>query len=368
MLIEILLISTIILLFALILGAFFIYQRLNKKVEAKPEDDKAMLMLQSQISELNKVFDFKLGDINKELNRNLLSSQDSLRKQYEHNSKIYQDITQKLTKLEGTNSQIMDFSKQLQDLQDILKNPKQRGILGEFYLSTILENILPPNSYSLQYKIGQDKDGKDLIVDAAIFMQNKIVPIDSKFSLENYEKLIKLKEDTEQRKTFEQKFKQDLKNRIDETAKYIRPDLGTMDFAFMFIPAEAVYYDLLINKVGAIKTTTTDLIEYAMRQKKVILVSPTSFLAYLQTVLQGLRALQIEESAKDIRKHVEQLHKHVIQYDTFMQKLGKNLDSSVNAYNESYKELNKVEKDLLKIGTDEQKEIEPLLIEKTNIE
>ena len=361
------LVINIILAITVIAALFLFYKKLNKKEENK-EDDKSLLMLQSQISELNKVFDFKLGDINKELNKNLISNQDSLRKQYEHSSKIYQDITQKLTKLEGTNSQIVDFSKQLQDLQDILKNPKQRGILGEFYLSTILENILPPNSYALQYNIGKTDDGKDLIVDAAIFLQKKIIPIDSKFSLENYEKLIKLKEETDQRKLFEQKFKQDLKNRIDETAKYIRPDLGTMDFAFMFIPAEAVYYDLLINKVGTVKTTTTDLIEYAMRKKKVILVSPTSFLAYLQTVLQGLKSLQIEESAKEIRKHVEQLHKHVVQYDTFMQKVGKHLGTTVGAYNQSYKELNKIEKDLLKIGTDEQKEIEPIILEKPSNE
>lgn len=362
------LVINIILVITVMIALFFFYKKLNEKKEGNKEDDKSLLMLQSQISELNKVFDFKLGDINKELNKNLISNQDSLRKQYEHSSKIYQDITQKLTKLEGTNNQIMDFSKQLQDLQDILKNPKQRGILGEFYLSTILENILPPNSYALQYNIGKTDDGKDLIVDAAIFMQKKIIPIDSKFSLENYEKLIKLKEETDQRKLFEQKFKQDLKNRIDETAKYIRPDLGTMDFAFMFIPAEAVYYDLLVNKVGSVKTTTTDLIEYAMRKKKVILVSPTSFLAYLQTVLQGLKSLQIEESAKEIRKHVEQLHKHVVQYDTFMQKVGKHLGTTVSAYNQSYKELNKIEKDLLKIGTDEQKKIEPLILEKPSNE
>jgi len=365
---TIFLIINIILAIIVISALFLFYKKLNEKKETNKEDDKSLLMLQSQISELNKVFDFKLGDINKELNKNLISNQDSLRKQYEHNSKIYQDITQKLTKLEGTNNQIMDFSKQLQDLQNILKNPKQRGILGEFYLSTILENILPPNSYALQYKIGKTDEEKDLIVDAVIFMQKKIIPIDSKFSLENYEKLIKLKEGGDQRKLFEQKFKQDLKNRIDETAKYIRPDLGTMDFAFMFIPAEAVYYDLLINKVGAVKTTTTDLIEYAMRKKKVILVSPTSFLAYLQTVLQGLKSLQIEESAKEIRKHVEQLHKHVVQYNTFMQKVGKHLGTTVGAYNQSYKELNKVEKDLLKIGTNEQKEIEPLILEKPNNE
>src|SRR6056297_193835 len=267
MLTTILLSITIILLIIIAIGGFIISKKLNKSKKA-PEEDKSFLMLQNQLNSLNKAFDDKLGNINKELNKNVLSNQHSLRKQYEHNSKIYKDITQKLTKLEGTNQQIMDFSKQLQDLQNILKNPKQRGILGEFYLGTILENILPPNSYELQHTIGKDKDGKKLIVDAAIFIQNKKIPIDSKFSLENYEKLLKLKSEQKDTKLFEQRFKQDLKNRIDETAKYIRPDLGTMDFAFMFIPAEAVYYDLLVNKVGAVKTTTTDLIEYAMRKKK----------------------------------------------------------------------------------------------------
>lgn len=367
MLTIILLSITIILLIAITIGGFIISKKLTK-AQKDPEEDKSFLMLQNQLNSLNKVFDDKLGNINKELNKNVLSNQHSLRKQYEHNSQIYKDITQKLTKLEGTNQQIMDFSKQLQDLQNILKNPKQRGILGEFYLGTILENILPPNSYELQHTIGKDKDGKKLIVDAAIFIQNKKIPIDSKFSLENYEKLLKLKSEQKDTKLFEQRFKQDLKNRIDETAKYIRPDLGTMDFAFMFIPAEAVYYDLLVNKVGAVQTTTTDLIEYAMRKKKVILVSPTSFLAYLQTVLQGLKALEIEESAKEIRKHVELLHKHVIQYDTYMQKLGKHLGTTVNTFNKSYKEFNKVEKDLIKIGTNQQKELEVMTLEKPILE
>ena len=97
---------------------------------------------------------------------------------------------------------------------------------------------------------------------------------------------------------------QDIKNRIDETSKYIRPKENTMDFAFMFIPSEAIYYDLLVNKIGSIKSSTRDLIEYSFREKHVIIVSPTSFMAYLQTVMQGLRALQIEESAKEIQQRV----------------------------------------------------------------
>jgi DNA recombination protein RmuC len=157
-------------------------------------------------------------------------------------------------------------------------------------------------------------------------------------------------------------FKQDLKNRIEETAKYIRPSEGTMDFAFMFIPSEGIYYDLLINQVGAIKVSTYDLIEYAFKEKHVIIVSPTSFYAYLQTVLQGLRALQIEESAKEIQKRVEILHKHLINYDDFLKKLGSHLGTTVSTYNRGYKEFGKIIKDTSKL-IDKEAKIEALEIE-----
>jgi len=136
-----------------------------------------------------------------------------------------------------------------------------------------------------------------------------------------------------------------------------------MDFAFMFIPAEGVYYDLLINQVGAIKVSTRDLIEYAFKEKHVIIVSPTSFLAYLQTVLQGLRALQIEESAKEIRKRVEMLGKHLLNFDEYMKKLGSHMSTTVNTYNQAYKELGKVDKDVLKISG-QAGEIEPMELER----
>jgi DNA recombination protein RmuC len=155
----------------------------------------------------------------------------------------------------------------------------------------------------------------------------------------------------------------DLKMRITETSKYIQPENGTMDFAFMFIPAEGIYYDLLINKVGTLKVNTQALIEYAFREKHVIIVSPTSFLAYLQTVLQGLRALQIEESAKEIRGRVEELGRHILAYDEYFKKLGNNLNTTVNSYNIAYKELNKIDKDVVKI-TGAEKKIEAMVLEK----
>jgi len=201
----------------------------------------------------------------------------------------------------------------------------------------------------MQYPLGvNDVTGNNLIVDAAVFVKEKIIPIDSKFSLENYNRILE-ENDPARHADLEKVFKQDLKNRIDETSKYIKPEEGTMEFAFMFIPAEGIYYDLLINKVGAVKSNTQDLIQYAFKDKKVVIVSPTSFLAYFQTILQGLKALQIEESAKEIRKRVENLGKHIGSYETYMKKLGGHLGTTVNMYNSASKELGKIDKDVLKI-------------------
>jgi DNA recombination protein RmuC len=277
--------------------------------------------------------------------------------------KVISEVSEKLAKLDETNKQVINFSGQLQNLQDILQNPKQRGILGEFFLEETLKNVLPPGAFEMQYKMGKDKNGtSDIIVDAVVFVKDKIIPIDSKFSLENYQKILDTR-DAAERENLEKVFRQDLKNRIDETSKYIKPEMGTMDFAFMFIPSEAIYYDLLINKVGAVKINTRDLIEYAFRDRKVIIVSPTSFLAYLQTVLQGLKAMKIEETAKEIQANVEKLGRHILSYEEYFKKLGNSLCTTVNHYNAAYKELGKIDKDVVRI-TDGETKIEPLELER----
>jgi DNA recombination protein RmuC len=225
----------------------------------------------------------------------------------------------------------------------MLKNPKQRGILGEYYLETLLKNVMPPGSYQMQYPFS---DGT--IVDAAVFVKDKIIPIDSKFSLENYNRISETSDPAEKER-FEKIFVNDLKNRIAETAKYIQPENNTMEFAFMFIPHEAIYYDLIINKIGLVTEDTENLIQRAASKYKVIIVSPTSFLAYLQTVLQGLKALQIEESAKDIVKRVEELGKHLKAYEDYHAKLGNSLSTVVNHYNAGGKEFKKIDKDVMRI-------------------
>ncbi len=334
----------IIVLAVLLGGLYAVWSALRRSRDEKPADQ-SLLLLQNQLNELTRTLDAKLGDSTK-----------AMREQFGQSAKIIQDVTEKLTRLDETNKQVVGFADQLQNLQDILKNPKQRGILGEYYLETLLKNVLPPGSYQMQYPF---KDGT--IVDAVVFVRDKVIPIDSKFSIENYNRLTEEKDPLE-RERLEKTFKGDLKNRIDETAKYVKPAEGTMDFAFMFIPHEAIYYDLLIAQVGAVKVNTRDLIEYAFKEKHVIIVSPTSFLAYLQTVLQGLKALQIEESAKEIRKNVEALGKHLQSYDEYMRKVGVHLGTTVNMYNAASKEFKKVDKDVLKI-TGDAMGIEPMAIE-----
>jgi DNA recombination protein RmuC len=346
---------------------------LKKKFELGPdnrEEKEKMTAILERLRNLSEQNHQMRTEIDTKLTEARRSSSEHMRDTIEtvkgitgQSAKLIGDVTEKLTKLDETNRQVVNFSAQLQSLQDILKNPKQRGVLGEYFLEETLKNVLGPKSYQMQYKLGKsEKTDQDLIVDAVVFVKDKIVPIDSKFSLENYERILNCT-DAAERDKFEKLFKQDLKNRIDETSKYIRPEMGTMDFAFMFIPSEAIYYDLLVNKVGTAQINTRDLIEYAFQEKKVIIVSPTSFLAYLQTVLQGLRAFQIEENAKEIRANVEKLGKHILMYEEYLKKLGGSLGTTVNHFNVAYKELGKIDKDVAKI-TDQEKSIEPLAIDK----
>jgi DNA recombination protein RmuC len=319
--------------------------------------------LSEQNHQMRTEIDTKLTEARRSSSEHMRDTIETVKGITGQSAKLIGDVTEKLTKLDETNRQVVNFSAQLQNLQDILKNPKQRGVLGEYFLEETLKNVLPPNSYQMQYKLGRsEKTDQELIVDAVVFVKDKIIPVDSKFSLENYERILSATDSVEREK-LEKVFKQDLKNRIDETSKYIRPEMGTMEFAFMFIPSEAIYYDLLVNKVGTGAVNTRDLIEYAFQDKKVIIVSPTSFLAYLQTVLQGLRAFKIEESAKEIRVNVEKLGKHILMYEEYLKKLGGSLGTTVNHFNTAYKELGKIDKDVAKI-TESEKSIEPLVLEK----
>ena len=359
MLVNILVIITILIL---VVGFYLIY----KKLSENKKDDTGLIMLQNQLQELIKQ-NQELKISNEELKRevgeklhtemsktqNLVSN--SVETQFKESQKIILEMMKQLEEVKRETGKVGSFAEQLQNLQDILQNSKQRGALGEYFLEQTIRNILPPENYEFQYSF---KDGT--IVDAVIKLPDGMVPVDSKFSLENYNKIVEEK-DEEKRKILEKKFKEDLKKRILETSKYIKPKEGTMDFAFMFIPSEGIYYDLLISKIGVVDSR--NFLEYAFRDKKVIIVSPSTLYAYLQTVMQGLKSLKIEKKAGEIIKRVDVLGSHLKKFKVYHEKLGKNIATVVNHYNFSQKEFGKIDKDILKITGVKDKPEEVYLIE-----
>ena len=348
--ILLLILAAVVIGFAVVL--FIVNQRMR---ELKASS--AVELLKSDVTELSRGINSLQQVMGDKLEHNNASMQTSMQKQLSESAKLVADVTQRLAKLDETNRRVVDVADELKTLQNVLQNPKQRGVFGEYYLESVLENILPSKNYQMQYRF---KDGET--VDSVVFLdRGQILPIDSKFSLENYNRMVGENSKPEREKLLA-KVRMDLKGRIDETSKYIRPSENTMDFAFMFIPSESLYYDLLIGDVGT-GSSARDLIEYAFRDKKVIIVSPTSFMAYLQTVLQGLRSLQIEEQAKDIQIRVGKLGQHIGSFEAFMQKLGNSLGTTVNHYNAAHKELGKIDKDVIKIAGSSSS-VEPILIDR----
>ncbi|MBL4694989.1 DNA recombination protein RmuC [Candidatus Gracilibacteria bacterium] len=348
-------------------GLVYIAHKMNKPVEKEDKllfdyIDSLRKELRETSNESRKDSQERLDKMDERLAKGLRHSSDSLQKQFSQSADLIKEVTSRLTKLDETNKQVLSFSEQMQSLENILKNPKQRGILGEYFLENLLSQVMAPDQYKLQYKFNNGE-----IVDAVVYARDKIVPIDAKFSLEKYN-LIMEETDKERRAKLEKEFKMDIKNRIDETSKYIRPSENTTDFAVMFLPAEGLYYNLLIYKSGSLDVNTHDLIQYAFK-KHVMIVSPTSFYAYLQTILHGLKALKMEESVKEIVKRVGELSRHLGAYETYMQKVGNNLGTTVNMYNSAYKEFKKIDKDVYKITAgDEGGSIQPLLADKPSAE
>ncbi len=367
----------VLILVGLVIGALALLvvilylKKIMPQTTNEPQNDALLLIqnqigsFQSQLGNFMKTVDEKMGDSNKEM-------QQAVRMQFSESQKLINQIneqvernlmgvTKEMTAANETSKQVLAITDQLRNLEKVLKHQKQRGNLGEAALELILSNILPPTVYKLQYMF---KSGET--VDAVILTKDGMIPVDAKFSLDNYNRIVN-ETDEARKENLEKEFRNDLKKRIDETAKYIRPGEGTLPFAFMFIPAEGIYYDLLVNDVGALKVNTRSLIDYATNEKKVIIVSPTTFSAYLQSVLYGFRAFKIEESAQLIMGRVRELGKHLTAYEDHMKKLGITLGTTVNHYNTAYKELKKVDKDMVKI-TDETTGIDPLMLEKPVLE
>lgn len=371
----------------IIIGAVVYLFILKKKKDPIPEDNAAMLLMQNQLENLSQTLDKKLDNFHKDLFESSKDMRGAAHTQFTESQRLIQDInkqlgaqmqavtkqvtesahastqavTRQVAESKEATKQVFTIADQLQNLEKVLKHQKQRGNLGEASLELSLSNILSPDQYKMQYQFTNGE-----AVDAVIKTKDGLIPIDAKFSLDNYNRIIN-EDDKDKKAVLEKEFKMDLTKRINETAKYIRPKEGTLPFAFMFIPAEGIYYDLLVNEIGSVKVNTRSLIDYAYKEKNVIIVSPTTFSAYLQSVLYGFRAFKIEESALVIRKNVEQLGRHLNAYDEYFKKLGKTLGTTVNHYNSAQQKLSLVDKDVMKI-TEGESEFEKIEVEKPHEE
>lgn len=272
----------------------------------------------------------------------------------DHATRVVADVQTKLSQLEEANKRIFDVGKDISKLQQILQAPKMRGTLGEVWLQELISQMLPSESYQMQYSF---RSGE--ICDAVIFLRdNQFLPVDAKFSLENFTRMLEC-EDEAEKSNHRKLFGADVKRRIDEIAKkYILPHEGTLEFALMYVPAENVYYQAFIQDDGKL-----GLLEYAFR-KHVVPVSPSSFQAYLQLILMGLRGMEIEKSAREIQKNLSGLQVDFGRFGETYQKVGSHLRNAQNSYEQADKRLDKITHKLETLSSSEHQILEtntPLL-------
>jgi DNA recombination protein RmuC len=274
------------------------------------------------------------------MNQNLNSSQSNITKQLDNSSRIIGDIQTKLGVLETTAKNIQDIGNNISSLQDILQAPKLRGNLGEYLLEELLKQIFPGANYAMKHSF---KNGTQ--VDAIIKLGGYIVPVDSKFPLESYQRFVEA-ENNEDKKTFKKEFISSVKKRIDETSKYINPAEGTFDFAMMYIPAENIFYEAIIN--DSFTNKEYEILNYAM-SKQVIPVSPNSFYAYLMALVFGLKGLKIEQEAKTILGELAQIQDKFGKFFTDYSLVGKHISSAISKFNDSEKRAEKLNEQLGRI-------------------
>jgi DNA recombination protein RmuC len=265
------------------------------------------------------------------LQKSLQAGQESITQNLRSSQQVLGQLHTQIGELQGTSTQMMRVGDEVRRLQDILSSPKLRGQMGEWSLENLLANILPKDSYHLQYGF---KDGKT--VDALVQLADFSVPIDAKFPLPAFEKLVKAESD-EEKVRLRKQFLKDCTNHIDTiAANYIRPAEGTLDFAIMYIPAENVYYETIVKYAGE----TQDILQYSL-DKKVIPVSPNLLYAYLMTVAMGLHGLQIEKQAAEIRQNLKKLNASFADFLSNWDVLGKHLRNAYSQYDEADKKLDR---------------------------
>lgn len=284
-----------------------------------------------QLASITGQVNAQLGQVTQQLQK----STGDLNTRLDNAARVVSEVSKGLGGLSEATRKVFEVGKDIASLQEILRSPKLRGGLGELFLGDLLAQILPPAHFTLQHRF---KSGE--VVDAVIRLGHNLVPVDAKFPLENFKRVIEVSSEEEQRAA-KRKFIADVKKHIDAiSGKYILPDEGTFDFALMYIPAENVYYELIIRDEAM--DTDKGLLNYAFA-KRVIPVSPNSFYAYLQTILLGLKGMHIEERAQDILTNLARLSGDFRKFQEEFELVGKHLTNTKSRYDEADKKLSKFE-------------------------
>ncbi len=323
------------------LAAWWIRQALMRRDTAT----QALLLLQNQMQAglaqttqqadgLQKHLREELRLLQEQVARSLTDANRTLGDRLDNTSKVIGDVREQLGQMDEASKRIFDVGRNIAELQQTLQAPKLRGGFGEYLLNELLAQVLPEQSYALQHKF---KGGET--VDAVIKLNLGMAAIDAKFPLENFTRSVNAKDETE-RAAAGRQFSRDVKKHIDDIArKYIRTDEGTLDFAMMYIPAENVYYAIIVRNEGSDEEA---LFQYALK-RRVILVSPNSFFAYLQTILLGLRGLRVEESAREIMDNLARLKKELDNFTDDFRIIGQHLGNAQKRYEEADKRLDRIE-------------------------
>jgi len=308
------------------------------RIRRSQTEDKALSLMQDRI-----------GQLDERITQQLERMSGQFRETTGHIGGTLGDVKKNLGRMEVVTREVLEKAKDISSLESLLRAPKFRGGLGELFLGDLLAQILPPAHFSLQYRF---KSGE--AVDAIIRIGANIVPIDSKFPLENFKKQLE-EEDAKEKQNLRKKFISDVKKHIDEIAKkYILPDENTFDFALMYIPAENIYYETILKDEGFGEEGS--IFSFAL-QKRVIPVSPNSFFAYLQVIVLGLKGLQIEKSAQSIFQSLTQLQGDLNRFKQDFQKLGSHLTHAKVRFDEADKRLDKFSDRLELFSADRTKEL-----------
>lgn len=305
--------------------------------------------LKQDIEALRSDFKESLNHLISQVNEQLRDNTSMLGERLDNTVKVVGTVSEHLGRLYEASSRIFEIGRNISSLQELLTAPKIRGGIGEFLLENLLSQIMRKKElYQMQYAF---KNGQ--VVDAVIKVGHNLVPIDSKFPLENFKAMLACQKE-EEKKAARRQFIADVKKHISDIAsKYIIPDEGTFDFALMYIPAENVYYETIIKDEKSLEDG--GLFQYSL-SKKIIPVSPNTFYAYLQVILLGLKGMAIEKSAQEVLGYINRLKSDFDRFYEEFAKLGKHLGNANGSFQDAEKRLLKLQEKILQLGAGLQEE------------